>query len=131
MSNVNAQTKPIVALPVPPKEKEARKYARTPARSVVLIYWQDAAKLPCEAAAIVRDISAKGFGLRTDRSFDIGKSITVRTPQRSLECAVRHVQQEPHSYLVGLEVLSASDGSSLEQSLTSLSNALAAIGRKL
>lgn len=130
MSEVNAQITQAAAQSVVPAEKEARKYARTPARSVVLIYWQDAAKLPCEATAIVRDVSAGGFGLRTDRPFDVGKSITVRTPQRSLECAVRHVQEEPHSYLVGLQILSASDGSSLEQSLTSLSDALASIGRK-
>ena len=128
MSEVKAQVNQTVAQSG--VQKEARQHARTPARSVVLIYWQDDARLPCEASSVIRNVSAGGFGMRTDRPFNIGKSITVRTPQRSLACIVRHVQPEPHSYLVGLEILSASDGSSLEQSLTSLSNALTAIGRK-
>lgn len=111
-------------------QRESRRFPRTPARSVVLIYWQDSAGLPCEATAVIRDVSARGFGLRTDRPFEVGAFITVRTPERSLVCAVRHVQAEPCSYLVGLEILSSSDGSSDEVSLNCLSKALEAIGRK-
>lgn len=110
--------------------EETRRYERVSAQSVVTIYWQDEAALPCDASAIVRNVSAGGFGLRTEQRFDLGKLITVRTPERSLTCSVRHVQEEPFGYLVGLKIRSSSDGSSLEESLNSLSAVLAAIGRK-
>lgn len=109
---------------------DSRKHPRAAARAVVLIYWQDDNRLPCETTAVIRDVSAGGFGVRTDRSFPKGKSITVSTPERSLECTVRHVQKQPHSFFVGLQILSASDGSGHEQSLGNLSSALAASIRK-
>ena len=37
--------------------------------------------------------------------FPVGGAVTVRTAERSLQCTVRHVQQHPNSFLVGLEVL--------------------------
>ena len=75
---------------------------------------------------MVRNTSPRGFGIRTDRTFRVGQSITVRTPERSLECKVRHVQEHSYSFMIGLEIQSSSDGSSLERSLDSLSSALTA-----
>ena len=103
-----------------------RRHPRTSARAVVLIYWQDERRLPCESTAVIKDVSAGGFGIRTDRSFPQGKAITVRTPERSLECAVRHVTEQTDSFIVGLQILSSSDGSGQEQSLEGLSSALTA-----
>jgi hypothetical protein len=97
---------------------------RSPAQTVVLIYWLDDAGLPCDACAVIRDVSARGFGIETDRLFTVGQSLTIRTADSSLECVVRHMQEYPNSFLAGLEVLSSSDGSSLESSLANLSMAL-------
>lgn len=105
--------------------RHRRRHERQETRAVVQIYWRDDIGLPCEAVAVVRDISPRGFGIRTDRSFAVGQSITVRTPERSMVCEVRYSQQRSSSYMVGLEIQSSSDGSSLEHSLDSLSSALA------
>jgi hypothetical protein len=126
MNKVEAVTGSTNATPEATIRADNRRDLRTAARAVVLIYWQDERKLPCETTAVIRDVSAGGFGVRTDRSFPEGKSITVRTPERSLECTVRHVQQQPHSFFVGLQIRPSSDGSGHEQSLGSLSAALAA-----
>jgi hypothetical protein len=113
---------PIQSTPVAqPIEADHRRDPRRPAQSVVLIYWLDGTGLPCEACAVIRDVSARGFGIETDRCFPVGQSLTIRTPDRSLECVVRHMQEHPNSFLAGLQVLSASDGSSLESSLANLS----------
>jgi hypothetical protein len=108
-----------------PTEADLRRHPRHPAQTVVLIYWLDAGGLPCEACAVIRDVSARGFGIETDRCFPVGQSLTIRTAANSLECVVRHMQEYPNSFLAGLEVLSSSDGSSLESSLANLAAVLA------
>jgi hypothetical protein len=102
-----------------------RRDPRHPAQTVVLIYWLDDTGLPCDACAVIRDVSSRGFGIETDRCFPVGQTLTIRTAASSLECVVRHMQEFPDSFLAGLEVLSSSDGSSLEYSLATLSAALA------
>jgi hypothetical protein len=106
-----------------PSEADHRRDPRRPAQTVVLIYWLDDAGLACDACAIIRDVSARGFGIETDQCFPVGQSLTIRTVDNALECVVRHMQEYPNSFLAGLEVLSSSDGSSLESSLASLSAA--------
>lgn len=108
-----------------PTDADHRRDPRHPAQTVVLIYWLDDTGLPCDACAVIRDVSARGFGIETDRCFAVGQSLTIRTAANSLECVVRHMQEYPNSYLAGLEVLSSSDGSSLESSLAKLSAAIA------
>lgn len=108
----------------PATAAEHRRDPRHPARTVVLIYWVNGAGLPCDACAIISDVSARGFGVETDRRFPVGQRLTIRTADNSLECVVRHMQEYPNSFLAGLEVLSASDGSSLEASLANLSAAV-------
>ena len=90
----------------------------------MLIYWLDDTGLPCDACAVIRDVSARGFGIETDQPFTVGQALTIRTADSSLECVVRHMQEYPNSFLAGLEVLSSSDGSSLEFSLANLTIAL-------
>lgn len=116
---------PLRSTPVSPStEADHRRDPRRPAQTVVLIYWLDDAGLPCDACAVIRDVSARGFGIETDRRFTVGQSLTIRTADNSLECVVRHMQEYPNSFLAGLEVLSSSDGSLLESSLANLSMAL-------
>lgn len=103
-----------------------RRDPRRPAQTVVLIYWLDDTGLPCDACAVIRDVSARGFGIETDQNLRVGQSLTIRTVERSLQCVVRHMQEFPSSFLAGLEVLSASDGSSLESSLANLASNLKA-----
>ena len=105
-------------------QPDTRREMRHDTRAVVQIYWQDDAQLPCEAVAVIRNISARGFGVTTDRSFTVGQSITVRAAERSMQCEVRHVQERRCSFTVGLEIRSSSDGSSLERSLRSLASAV-------
>jgi hypothetical protein len=107
-----------------PARTHKRRHERQDAQAVVQIYWRDESGLPCESVAVIKNISARGFGIQTDSSFPVGRSITVRTPKRSLECEVRHVQERRYSFRIGLEIRSSSDGSSLERSLRSLASAL-------
>ncbi|MDA0206939.1 MAG: PilZ domain-containing protein [Acidobacteria bacterium] len=126
MSNTETPAKAAQMAPAIAVSVNKRSHPRTSTRAVVLIYWLDENRLPCESTAVIKDVSAGGFGIRTDRGFPQGKSITVRTPERSLECVVRHVTEQPHSFMVGLQIRSSSDGSGQEQSLEGLSSALAA-----
>lgn len=105
--------------------KERRSHPRHLANQQILVYWQNKAGLPCEAPAVLKDVSAGGFAIEVDERFPVGGAVTVRTSERSLQCTVRHVQQQSTGYLTGLEVLSTSDGSTCERSLKRLFSALA------
>ena len=111
------------------KLNDLRRDPRYPSQTVVLIYWTDARGFPCDACAVIRDVSARGLGIETDQQFPIGQPLTIRTAVNSLECVVRHLQEYPNSFLAGLEVLSSSDGSALESSLANLSAAIAPSSR--
>jgi hypothetical protein len=105
--------------------EERRHHPRYSVKEDVLVYWQNKSGLPCEASATLRNVSAYGFAIELVERFPVGGAVTVRTTERSLQCTVRHVQQHANSFLAGLEVLSASDGSTCERSLKVLSSALA------
>jgi len=107
--------------------EERRLHPRHLAKQDVLVYWQNKSGLPFEAPAVLIDVSAGGFAIELSERFPVGGAVTVRTSERSLQCTVRHVQQQPNGFLVGLEVLSTSDGSACERSLKELSSALAAL----
>jgi hypothetical protein len=95
----------------------------------VEIYWQDEYGLPCVAPAIVRDVSAGGFGIELGRKPPVGSLLTVRTLKSSMLCFVRHTQPDQGSYLVGVEMLPAADGTTPTQSLERLAAALSAARR--
>ena len=126
MSSMKTTTKSVLVTSTTIPQVDTRRELRHSTREVVQIYWMDEGGLPNEGSAVIRNVSARGFGIRTDRSFTVGQSITVRVPERSLTCAVRHVQERVHSFTVGLEIRASSDGSSLEHSLENLSSALGA-----
>jgi hypothetical protein len=107
-------------------EVDRRHHPRYSAGNEVLVCWQDDAGFQCEARAIAEDISASGFGVEIDRSIRLTKIVTVSDPERSLRCAVQHIQEFSNSFLVGLEVLSSSDDTPLAKSLEKLSSVLAA-----
>ena len=83
------------------KLNDLRRDPRYPSQTVVLIYWTDARGFPCDACAVIRDVSARGFGIETDQQFPIGQPLTIRTAVNSLECVVRHLQEYPNSFLAG------------------------------
>ena len=103
---------------------ESRRDPRDPTRKVVLIYWLDDRGLPCDACAVIRDVSAHGIGIETDRPFDVSQPLTIRTANGSLECVVRRMQEDPSGFLVGLKVLSSSGASSPRSSLANLASLL-------
>jgi hypothetical protein len=71
----------------------------------------------------LRNVSVGGFAVELGESFAVGAVVVVKASERSLQCMVRHVQELSDSFLIGLEVLSASDGSTLARSLEELSSA--------
>jgi PilZ domain len=104
--------------------KERRRHQRHAAEQQVQICWQSKSGLPRESEATLRNVSAGGFAVELDESFPVDAMVVVKASERWLQCAVRHVQQNSDSYLIGLEVLAASDGSTLARSLEGLSSAL-------
>jgi hypothetical protein len=107
-----------------PLQEERRRHPRHEAEEQVLVYWQTKSGLPRESAAVLRNVSAGGFAIELVERFEVGAVVVVKASERSLQCAVRHVQQHSDSFLIGLEVLSASDGSTLARSLEGLSSGL-------
>ena len=110
-----------------PPRKEQRRHQRHAADQQVLVYWQTKSGVPSESSATLRNVSAGGFGIELNERFTVGAVVVVKASERSLQCAVRHVQQYSDSFLIGLEVLSTSDGSSLARSLEELSSALSGL----
>jgi hypothetical protein len=103
---------------------ERRRAARFEAAFDVSISKTDDATRRSATDAWVRDVSANGLGICCAIPFEIGDTVTVRAPGRSLQCEVRHCRAEGALFSVGLEVLSSSDGTNLQVSLRELSKAL-------
>ena len=106
------------------QQEERRRHPRHLAEGQILVHWQSKFGLLRESSALLKNVSAGGFAIELDEKFPVGGVVIVETSERSLQCMVRHVQQQPHSFLVGLEVLSASDDSTCARSLEALSSAL-------
>jgi hypothetical protein len=104
--------------------EERRRDRRYGAEGQVLVYWQSRYGRPQESAAILRNASAGGFAIELGESFPVGAVVVIKASERSLQCMVRHVQELSDSFLIGLEVLSASDGSTLARALDGLSSGL-------
>lgn len=103
---------------------ERRRAHRFEAAFDVLISKTDDAARRIATDAWVRDVSAHGLGICTAVPFDVGDSVTVRAPGKSLQCEVRHCRAEGQLFSVGLEVVSSSDGTNIQVSLRELSKAL-------
>lgn len=89
------------------------------------VYWQDEQGRQREAPALLRDVSAGGFGIELQDCLEVGTIVTVRTIVNSPRCEVRHVQANEKRVLIGVKVLPSVDGSRHEESLEKLAAALA------
>jgi PilZ domain len=114
-------TRPVESLLI-----EQRRYRRFSTTLDVEIFWQDEYGLPCVSPAVVRNVSAGGFGIELGRKPPVGSLVTVRTLKSSMQCVVRHAQPDQGAYLVGVEMLPAPDGTTPTQSLERLAAALSA-----
>ena len=104
---------------------EQRRYPRFPAELRVRIHWKDSSGDLHDTLGIIIDLSAGGFGIELARPFPEGALLSVETHEGTLLCVVRHTQQRPNNYRLGVEVLAASDGSNHRRSLDNLEIALA------
>ena len=110
----------------PIEQRRSRRFSTT---LDVEIYWQDEYGLPHIAPAVVRNVSAGGFGIALGRKPPVGSLLTVRTRKNSMQCVVRHAGPDQGAYLVGVELLPAADGTTPTQSLERLAAALYAARR--
>lgn len=113
------------ALSTEERHAEQRKHRRFPTKLDVRIHWKAASGNLQETSGIIIDVSAGGFGIEIARPFAAGTLLSVETHGGSLQCVVRHAQQRPSGYRLGVEVLAASDGSNHKRSLDNLEIALA------
>lgn len=104
---------------------EQRKHPRRPVNLSVRIFWQGESKDLVKAPGLVRDISANGFGIVLGQSLPKGKLLSVETTAGALQGIVRHVRQRSEGWILGMEILSASDGSDHQRSLQYLEAAIA------
>jgi hypothetical protein len=108
---------------------DRRRYRRFWVGINVRLYWQDEQGRQRESAALLRDVSAGGFGIELQDVLEVGMIVTVRTIVNSPRCEVRHVQANDKRVLIGVRVLPSDDGSRHEESLQKLADALAASRR--
>ena len=108
---------------------ERRRYRRFWVGLNVRVYWQDEQGRQREAPALLRDVSAGGFGIELQDRLEVGMLITVRTMVNSPRCEVRHMNANEKRVLIGVRVLPSEDGSRHEESLEKLAAALAATRR--
>jgi hypothetical protein len=121
--------KPTASVQIGPVESPLIEQRRSRRFSTTLdleIYWEDEYGLPCVSPAVVRNVSAGGFGIELGRKPPVGSLLTVRTAENSIQCVVRHAQPDQCAYLVGVEILSAPDGTTPTQLLERLAAALSA-----
>lgn len=108
---------------------ERRRYRRFWVGLNVRVYWQDQEGRQRESPALLRDVSAGGFGIELQDRVEVGTLITVRTMVTSPRCEVRHVRVDGKCVVIGVKVLPSEDGSRHEESLEKLAAALAASRR--
>lgn len=106
----------------PPDER--RRHLRFSTTLEVQTAWQDEFGMPCGSAGIVRDVSAGGFGVELKQKPPRSALLTVTAMRGSMRCVVRYVRQEDDCFVVGLELLPESDGTTITQSLERLAAAL-------
>ena len=104
---------------------EQRKHPRRSVNLSVRIFWQGESADLVDAPGVVRDISANGFGIELARSVPQGKLLSVETTAGALQGIVRHVRQRAEGCVLGMEVLSASDGRDHQRSLRNLQAVIA------
>lgn len=99
---------------------DRRVHHRYPTNMTAEVYWTDTAGRLESANGVIRNISGGGFGVELEQSFERGQMLSVQTKAGALQCVVHHVRRDNAKYFVGMEVISASDGSNHERSLKDL-----------
>lgn len=104
---------------------EKRRHRRIPTSLNVQVTWVDAFGFESFAAAVVKDISAGGFGIELCQCRPVGSRLTVTTQTNALRCVVRHVRESQDVFYIGLELLPSVDEiAKTRESLESLRTAL-------
>jgi hypothetical protein len=108
---------------------EQRRHRRIPTSLNVEVTWIDAFGFENVAAAVVKDISAGGFGIESSESRPLGSRLTVATQASSMQCVVRHVSATEDGFRLGLEILPSVD--EIARKKESLDSLRAALSRDL
>jgi len=104
---------------------EQRRHRRIPTSLNVQVAWIDAFGFENAAAAVVKDISAGGFGIESGQSRPVGSRLTVTTQANAMRCVVRHLRTGRDGFYLGLEILPSVDEiAKTKESLESLRTAL-------
>lgn len=105
---------------------EQRRYRRIPTSLNVGIAWIDGFGFESAATAVVRDVSAGGFGIESRQNRPVGSRLKVTTQTNAIPCSVRHVTGKGDEFYLGLEILPSVDEiSQTKESLEGLRIALA------
>src|SRR5690606_10500661 len=105
-------------------QAEQRTHDRYATNIAVEVYWQGPAGELHTEPGLIRDISRSGFGLELGQRLDKGQTLSVQTRVGALQCVVRHARVFGARYIVGLEVITASDGRDHARSLKNLRQVL-------
>ena len=104
---------------------EQRRHRRIPTSLNVEVTWVDGFGFERAAAAVVKDISAGGFGIEACQRRPVGSRLTVTTQTNSMPCVVRHLRAVRDEFYLGLEILPSLDEiAQTKESLESLRTAL-------
>ena len=104
---------------------EQRRHRRIPANLNVQVTWIDAFGFENAAPAVVRDVSAGGFGIELGQSRPVGSRLTLATQANAMRCVVRHIRSGRGRFYLGLEILPSVDEiAKTKESLESLRTAL-------
>ena len=89
------------------EQRRSRRFSTT---LDVEIYWHDEYRVPCVLPAVVKNVSAGGFGNSLGRKSPVVSLLTVGTPQTSMPCVVRQVHPDHGAFLIGVALLPIRDG---------------------
>ena len=79
-----------------------------------------------ECAALLREVSARGCRIETQKSLDIGSALAVRVGVNYLDCMVRDVELAARGFTAELQILPTRNGVALLVGLQRLVTATAA-----
>lgn len=84
------------------------------------IFWPGQPEEDGECSALLRQVSARGCRIETQRSLHIGSALAVRVGANYLDCIVRDVELAPQGFTVELQILPTQNGVALLDALQRL-----------
>jgi len=106
------------------RQADQRRHHRLSTNLNVQVSWIDAFGFQNDEVAVVKNVSAGGFGIEFGHNRPLGSRLTVRTENNSMQCVVRHTQARPGGFHLGLEALPSVEQRGTSQSLDRLATAL-------